>query len=46
MFMSRRQNIGQNYNIEGIMSEGRINKMTDLQDTKFLRLFGLTNVHY
>jgi hypothetical protein len=28
------------------MPEGRINKMTHLQDTKFLRLFGLTNVHY
>jgi hypothetical protein len=27
------------------MLEGRINKMTDLQATKFLRLFGLTNVH-
>jgi hypothetical protein len=32
--------------IEGIMPEGRINKMVDLQETKFLRLFGLTNVHY
>jgi hypothetical protein len=30
---------------KGIMAEGRINKMADLQETKFLRLFGLTNVH-
>jgi hypothetical protein len=26
----------------GHMPEGRINKITDLQKTKFLRLFGLT----
>jgi hypothetical protein len=32
--------------IEGIMPEGRINKTTDLQETKFLSLFGLTNLHY
>jgi hypothetical protein len=32
--------------IEGIMPEGRINKITDLQETKFLRLSCLTNVHY
>jgi hypothetical protein len=32
--------------VEGIMSEGRISKMADLQETKFLRLFGLKNVHY
>jgi hypothetical protein len=31
---------------EGIMPEGRINKTTNLQETKFLCLFGLTNVHY
>jgi hypothetical protein len=31
---------------EGIMSEGRINKITDLQETKCLRLSGLTNNHY
>jgi hypothetical protein len=31
---------------EGIMPEGHINKMADLQGTKFLHLFGLTNVHY
>jgi hypothetical protein len=30
----------------GIVPEGHINKMTDLQETKFLRLLGLTNVHY
>jgi hypothetical protein len=34
------------YYIESIMPEGSINKMTDLQETKFLGLFGLTNVHY
>jgi hypothetical protein len=27
--------------IEGIIPEGRINKMTDLQETKILHLFGL-----
>jgi hypothetical protein len=32
--------------IEGIKPEGRINKMADLQETKFLRLFGLINVYY
>jgi hypothetical protein len=32
--------------IESIMPEKCINKITDLQETKFLRLFGLTNVHY
>jgi hypothetical protein len=32
--------------IEGIMPDGRINRITDLQDIKSLRLFGLTNVHY
>jgi hypothetical protein len=32
--------------IQGIMAEGNINKMADLQETKFLRLFGLTNVHF
>jgi hypothetical protein len=32
--------------IQGIMPEGRINKITYLQETKFLRLFGLTNEHY
>jgi hypothetical protein len=31
---------------EGIMPNGRTNKMADLQETKFLRLSGLTNVHY
>jgi hypothetical protein len=31
---------------EGIMPEGCINKMANLQETEFLRLFGLTNVHY
>jgi hypothetical protein len=31
--------------LEGIMPEGRINKMTDLQETTFLRLFGLIDVH-
>jgi hypothetical protein len=30
----------------GIMPDGRINKMADLQETKFLGLFALTNVHY
>jgi hypothetical protein len=33
-------------NVKSIMPEGRINKITDLQETKFLHLFGLTNVHY
>jgi hypothetical protein len=32
--------------IEGIMPEGRINKITDLKETKFLPLFDLTDVHY
>jgi hypothetical protein len=32
--------------IEGIMPEGRINKMTDLQETKFLRLYLFTDEHY
>jgi hypothetical protein len=32
--------------IEGIMPERRINKMADLQQTKFLRLFFSTYVHY
>jgi hypothetical protein len=31
---------------EGIVPKGRVNKMTDLQETKFLRLFGLTHMHY
>jgi hypothetical protein len=37
---------GRGKQIESIMSEGRINKMADTQGTKFLRLFGLTNVNY
>jgi hypothetical protein len=32
--------------IEGIMPERHFNKMTDLWETIFLCLFGLTNVHY
>jgi hypothetical protein len=32
--------------IEDIMPDGRINKLTDLQATKFLHLSGMTNVHY
>jgi hypothetical protein len=28
------------------MPEGRINKITELYETKFLRLFGFTHVHY
>jgi hypothetical protein len=32
--------------IEGIMPERRINKITNLQETKLLRLFGSTNLHY
>lgn len=32
--------------MEGIMPDGRMNKIADLQETKLLRLFGLTNVHY
>lgn len=32
--------------IEDVIPDGRINKMADLQKTKFLRLFGLTNAHY
>jgi hypothetical protein len=27
------------------MPEGRINKLAGLQETKFLRLLGLTNIH-
>jgi hypothetical protein len=34
------------YHIKGIMPEGRMNKITDLWETKVLCLFGLTNVHY
>jgi hypothetical protein len=30
----------------GVMPEGRINNMTGLLETKILRLFGLTIVHY
>lgn len=33
-------------NIEGIVPAVCTNKMIDLQDTKLLRLFGLTNVHW
>jgi hypothetical protein len=33
------------YQTEGIMPEGRINKIADSQEPKFLRRFGLTNVH-
>jgi hypothetical protein len=40
------QRMDKHYYIEGIMPEGHINKMTDLQVTKFLHLFVLTNVHY
>jgi hypothetical protein len=32
--------------IEGNMPERRINKMANLKESKFLHLFGLTNVHY
>jgi hypothetical protein len=35
-----------NIPIEGILPDGRINKMADLQETKFLSLFGLTDVQY
>jgi hypothetical protein len=28
------------------MTEGLINKMTDVQEAKFLHLFDLTNVHF
>jgi hypothetical protein len=35
-----------NENNEGIMPEGCINRIIDKQETKFLCLFGLTNVHY
>jgi hypothetical protein len=31
---------------QGHYARGAINKMADLQETKFLRLFGLTNEHY
>jgi hypothetical protein len=33
------------FNVEEITPEGCISKVTDLQKTKFLRLFGLTNVN-
>lgn len=33
-------------NTEAIVQEGPINITIDLQETKFLRLLGLTNVHY
>jgi hypothetical protein len=32
--------------IEGLITEGSIDKMADVQETKFLRLFDLINVHY
>jgi hypothetical protein len=35
-----------NIDIEGIMPEGRTNKMVDLQETEFIRIFGLAPVHY
>lgn len=37
-FSHHHQNVAQNYNkpIEGIMPEGRINRIIDLQETKFL----------
>jgi hypothetical protein len=31
--------------MEGIMPKGRIDKVAALQETEFLCLFGLTNVH-
>jgi hypothetical protein len=34
------------YHIDSIMPEGRINRVTDLQDTEFLHLLGLTYAHY
>jgi hypothetical protein len=36
----------ENKQIEGIMPIWRINIMTDLQETKFLHLFGLTSARF